>query len=104
MTDEDLNKRIYELMGLCWHEGSMRCKKCGAYIDNIDSSNIDFCRTWEGFGILWEWWQQQPEWESAKFICTYFLLYNQRWYLDLTKISPLELAEATVKLFGHGDF
>lgn len=43
LTDEQINKRLHELMGLCWH------------IDNTE---------WDGFGILWTWLQKHERWEE----------------------------------------
>src|SRR3989304_6883962 len=71
MTDEDLNKRIHEIVGLCWHKCKLdnpkyeklshyKCEKCGlGYIINRNLVN-----TWEGFGILWEFMQKHEQIEE----------------------------------------
>lgn len=96
MTDEEINKRIYELAGMCWHELQSeptalmagrkyrKCKKCKCNID-IDNISIDFTASWKGFGILWEWWQKQKEFNDFIF--------------ELDGDNPPALAEATVEFF-----
>ena len=74
MTDEDLNKRIHEIMGLCWHEStnerqlddSILCRNCGEkfHIFKLFNLNTDFVNTWEGFGILWEFIRGHEQWEK----------------------------------------
>ena len=62
-----MNKRdkfLTEAMGECWHQVadpiySLHCLSCGELAINIDFS------TWEGFGKLWEWSQEQDWWPDA---------------------------------------
>ena len=76
-TDEQLNKRLHELMGLCWHELTAQglpnwyiCTKCKSELHgDVSLFQIDFVKTWEGFGILWEFMQKHKDWE--KFIYYY---------------------------------
>ena len=101
-TDKELNKRIHEIMGLCWHkcecknnEGSHFCIHCkNEYFDfessqyvYINSPKYNFL-TWEGFGILWEWIQNHPGWYS---------FWHKYWHTNL--ISPRALSEAMVEFF-----
>lgn len=75
MTDIEINKRIYGLMGLCWHywtftgpkQGTFKCIKCGEFKDN-PSSNLNFTGDWKisayEFGLLWTWLQKHERWEE----------------------------------------
>lgn len=98
MTDEDINKRIYELLGWCYHELSSvdvsKCKHCN--LTNNPKDNLDFTTSWEGFGILITWWQKQEQ--LAEFANT-----HESWYqgqnIPINLISPRGLAEATVRFF-----
>ena len=48
MTDTELNKKICEKLGICWHEplfkGSKVCRLCGTYCDaeSMSEFNPDF--------------------------------------------------------------
>ena len=95
MTDEEINKRLHEIMGLCWHEsdGSSLyepwswCAKCKyKFYDNTDFIN------WYGFGILWKWTQKHEKWFDILKIdnCT---------SIDIVYISPRNLAKAIVRFF-----
>ena len=54
MNDEQLNKRIHEIMGIRWYSG---------YLEDI-GYNYDFVHTWRGFGMLWEFMQEHERWEE----------------------------------------
>lgn len=65
------DKFLTEAMGECWHEAKCSYNdgwsidyecRCGLRWPEEDSPpNTDFS-TWEGFGKLWEWSQQQKWW------------------------------------------
>ncbi len=63
------DRHLTEAMGECWHEsnGRLNCKKCESFLyaksPNHISYNNEFS-TWEGFGKLWRWGQQQEWWEE----------------------------------------
>ena len=87
-TDEELNKRMHEIMGLCFHvqepDGRpLFCQKCHRFI-----IKHDFTVDWSAFGIAWEWIQNHPGWYS---------FWHKYWHTNL--ISPLKLAEAIVEFF-----
>ena len=104
-TDEQLNKRLHELMGLCWHELTAQglphwyiCKNCKSEIHGDPSLlQIDFVNTWEGFGILWEFTQQHERWEE--------FIQNQLWGVMPIQtvlenlVSPPALAKAVMEFF-----
>ena len=98
MSDEELNKKLHEIIGLCWHEHKSNmldpirlsvnygCIKCGkgfiySYYNLL---------TWEGFGIMWEFMQKHPGWYD---------FWHHYWLTKL--ISPRALAEAVVEFFGE---
>jgi len=63
------DKFLTEAMGECWHEwealeieSAWECSTCKCLWD-CTKSRVDFS-TWEGFGKLWEWAQQQEWWEG----------------------------------------
>lgn len=98
MTNEELNKRIHEILGMCWHSGHwvqgwrMTCDTCG----DQDFKNIDFTTSWPGFGILWEWWQKQEKFTDFLREASADRLGFIYWKVVS---SPLALAEATVEFF-----
>ena len=109
LTDEELNKRLHELVGLCWHWckfhnpeysklSHYKCDKCGLnYV-----GNIDFTTSWEGFGILWEFMRKHTDW--TKFCVTngwYIpeIELNPVWHLPVMLISPYAFAKAVVDFF-----
>lgn len=114
MTDLDLNKRLHEIMGMCFHEQIQNCivdygrviqpAKCSCGHTSLLSTqacstkNIDFL-TWEGFGVLWEWLQKQELWWT--FCNKYGDVCNQDKYMKIELINPRALAEAVVKFFGE---
>jgi hypothetical protein len=70
------NKFLTEAMGLCWHKwiaheamGHFQCAKCGKMEMGFSCkeeeyhSDIDFS-TWEGFGKLWQWANEQEWWDD----------------------------------------
>jgi len=116
MTDEQLNKRLHEIMGLCWHECKLdnpvherlshyKCETCGlGYIINRNLVN-----NWKGFGILWEFMQKQGYPKEASFRSFVWLsepLIDYRWEnlsdagaYPKTLIFPPAFAKAVVAFF-----
>ena len=106
-TDEQLNKCLHKIMGLCWHitntdnrliggQWLSRCYKCsGGFF-----KNKNFVNTWEGFGILWEFMQEHERWED--FRIKYFA-YNETvglgWSIPERLTNPPEFAKKVVKFF-----
>ena len=111
MTDEEINKRIHKIIGLCWHENELdnceydkldiyKCNKCRRYYsDNMKSVN-----TWVGFGILWEFMQKHEQF--SEFILIYggqdFIQKTSKSgeyedYLRIEYISPPALAKAVME-------
>ena len=72
MTDKQLNKRIHEIMEICWHvidfhvlDRYFYCLLClEEQPETKGMTNIDFVNTWEGFGILWKFIQKHEHWEK----------------------------------------
>ena len=76
------DKYLTEAMGECWHIfklipyvghqcinfAPIKCEKCGVKTisENENDKFIDFS-TWEGFGKLWEWAQQQEWWKEFSY-------------------------------------
>ncbi len=104
MTDIDLNKRLHEILGLCWHERSandeFKCAQCPRFLSpdrEIDEYRIDFL-TWEGFGILWKWLLTRHGYEGFMHKHRYGSE-QTGWYLKECYISPRLLAETVVEFF-----
>ena len=114
MTEEQLNKRIHEIMGLCGHENISQiwneCFDCHKHDAGL--SLIDFVNSWEGFGILWGFMQGQ---EYNKKITFRDYIWSKKighgdWSGDLadadaileTIISPSAFAKAVVEFFEAG--
>ena len=111
MTDEELNKRIHEITGTCYHSwGDYRlgyqplyiCLECGA-VCKERLRNIDFVNIWEGFGILCEFMRKHKQFEE--FITKYgsYEVYPIKppyvYCLPIVLISPLAFAKAVVEFF-----
>ena len=121
-TDEELNKRMHEIMGLCWHECQCMsyednhfCRHCKReYYDYESPLNVYVVQpkynflTWEGFGIAWEWLQKHERWSEFLDYCMAQVYHN--WdcipidihtILPLPEniVSPRALAEAIVEFF-----
>lgn len=69
MSNDIRDKYLTEAMGKCWHKFEQefwwgnRCITCGQDDNYIwQPKNINFS-TWEGFGKLWEWIQEQ-QWQD----------------------------------------
>lgn len=114
MNEVELNKRIHEILDMCWHSGHwegqrLSCEKC-SFTPVSNHFNIYFTTSWEGFGLLLAWWKEFPRynkwfkfrsflWNKAIGVC--------EWADDLTDadsipikfISPLALTQATVEFF-----
>ena len=88
-TDEELNKRMHEIIGLCYHTGadSLICSRC------IDQTDYDFTKDWSAFGIAWEWIHQKRSMSDF-----YTILDSIELYL----LSPRTLSEAMVEFFKEG--
>jgi|SRR3972149_6901741 len=118
MTDEELNKKIHEIMGLCWHiRSTNECIVCHRILvksvggGNFEClpANIDFVNAWEGFGIPWKFIQEQEYIKKLNFRDYIWskLIGHGDWSEDLsdadavpeTIISPLALAKAFVEFF-----
>lgn len=113
MIDEDLNKRLHEIMGLCWHEWEyakhaqgMICILCSQIVATYNpKDNIDFVNTWQSFGILWEFIQKHERWEEfMNFALTKQELqhfknntyYKYWWYFI---VNPPVLAKTVAEFF-----
>ena len=118
MTDEELNKKIHEIIGLCWHiRSTNECIVCHRILvksvggGNFEClpANIDFVNAWEGFGILWGFMQRRELSEKLNF--RYYvwgaLIGHGDWSNDLSDanaiptslISPSVFANAVIKFF-----
>ena len=111
-TDEQLNKRLHEIVGLCWHEYGVtlteyyteciKCVRCSESYWQTPPPRLDFVNTWEGFGILWEFMRKHTDW--TKFCVTngwYIpeIELNPVWHLPVMLISPYAFAKAVVDFF-----
>lgn len=104
--DEELNKRLHEIMGLCFHVRSAnQCIKChrtlvkatGGGTFECLPANIDFL-TWEGFGILFTWLKTRHGYGG--FMHKYGYGSDQTgWYLRDYYIDPHASAEAVCEFF-----
>jgi hypothetical protein len=81
--NKDRDKYLTEAMGDCWHIVNYgRCEKCNKVIhrdrDEIDdySLNLHFS-SWDGFGKLWIWANEQRWWYN--FWCN-SLLWTSKCY------------------------
>lgn len=106
LTDEQINKRIHELMGLCQHkwnkamyQNTWICSICGLHTDTLPVT-MDFTTSWEGFGLIWEWLQKHERWEEFLNHYGYSWNYKQR-LIDLNIISPPAMSKAVVEFFGE---
>lgn len=110
MTDEEINKRIHELLGLCQHDWdewlgdyehparSARCTKCSREYNELLSG--DFTTSWEGYGMLITWWQEQKKtWDTFCNAQEHIENCYCGKHISTKYISPRNLAEATVKFF-----
>ena len=110
MTDEQLNKRIHEIMGICCHfidfhilDRYFYCLHClEEQPETKGMANIDFINTWEGFGILWEFMQKHKDrtrfcvangWHIPR------MELNSGWCLPVTLINPPAFAKAVMEFF-----
>lgn len=119
MINEQINRRLHEIMGLCnngihsikHHVGVGNvCNNCHRLWgdDKVPSGKgYDFF-TWQGFGILWEFMQKHDRW--GKFMHAYYKKDidrddSRRWQSFHEKcvpeeyISPRPFAEAMVRFF-----
>lgn len=72
MTDEELNKRMHEIMGLCQHNWNKAmyqnvwiCSLCELTKDTASVPvNLDFTKDWLAFGLAWEFMQKHERWEE----------------------------------------
>lgn len=103
MTNEEINKRIYELLGLCQHKrnlSNLRCVHCNRWYAEDDI--LFFCKDWKAFGVLWEWWQKHEKFEVF-FSKVLFdgMSTGKRTISQIVAelLVPRGLAEATVEFF-----
>lgn len=107
-TDDELNKRIHEILGMCLHETRRNgfytnvwvCNKCK---ENFEfSGTLDFTTSWEGFGILWGFMQKHEKFEVF-FSKILFdgIASGKRTISQIVAelLSPLALTQATVEFF-----
>ena len=88
MTDEQLNERLHEIMGL----------KCCYWWLRGNEHNFSNNKDWRAFGVMWEWLQTRHGYEE--FMHKYGYGSNKiGWYLKECYISPRALAEAVVEFF-----
>lgn len=99
---DELNRRLHEIMGLCFHvRTTNQCIKCHKILIKAVGrgeyeclpANINFL-TWEGFGILWEWLQKHKKFQN--------FLWEQdgdNCCLQINLINPRALAEAVAEFF-----
>src|SRR3990167_374109 len=118
MTDEEINKRIYKLLELCWHEETLTkvldqnhivCDKCANCNEETISNSqplywrMDFTTSWECFGLICECMQKMKELDIHRYInkCEEGLfIWSDRqgsFGLPVTLLSPRALAEAIVE-------
>lgn len=105
MTNEQINKRLHELMGMCQHEWYKKamsqdtwvCSICKIQRDAISLPvNIDFTTSWEGFGLLWTWLQKHELWEE---FCEWYDIDGHPSLYTIDLISPPALSRAVVDFF-----
>ena len=93
------DKFLYTAMELCWHvwtpgtDPNTWVCRCGLTAGKIHYSdplvkNTDFGE-WAGFGMLWEWAEQQDWWEAFWEHIKAVKNERKRWY-----INPDRLADA----------
>lgn len=100
MTNEELNKHIHEILGMCWHEFKSYKNIVINYCVLCKTKNVtklDFTISWEGFGILITWWMKHKDWE--KFPVWVLSKYDEEQAIPVRYLSPSALAEATVEFF-----
>lgn len=101
LTNEQINKRIHELLGLCWHKNlslmRWECLDCHRL-----PLKFNFTTSWEGFGILWGWLQKHERREEFYVSNGWHIPKTEPhsgWCLPITIISPSALSRAVVKFF-----
>ena len=83
---KEINKYLTEAMGVCWHEwpnSSTPCIKCGQRSNMSDIGMHNNFLTWEGFGKLWQWANEQ-EW-----IGEFIYWYNSNMVIDEERLHTI---------------
>lgn len=115
LSDEQLNKRIHEIMGmgLCWHVRSTnQCIKCHKILIRSIGNSAFECEpanpnylTWQGFGLMWEFMQTHGWKEFIYWVYTgnrnatkdtHFI---PQMHILIRLISPRPFAEAMCNFF-----
>lgn len=113
MTDEELNKRVHEIMGLCQCERVIKslalCKNGMKNRNNHRVTIFNFTGDWETsayeFGLMFEFMRKHERWEEFLAHTLAFEEiklhknngYYPYWFYYL--ISPRPFAEAMVRFF-----
>lgn len=108
LTDDVLNKRVHELMGLCLHRWKYEYKndlyQCLSECKQLrkEPADIDFTTSWEGFGLMFKFMQKHEDFPE-------FLLFGDHvkpaeycenvLHIHVSKISPRPFAEAMARFF-----
>ena len=118
MTDDiELNKRLHELIGLCWHEKVQDCivengrvkqsEKCSCghvsllRIQECHLQNIVFNTGWDAFGIAWDFIRKHKRyWEFMKI---WGYEYDGTWYMHTEILNPKDMSEAIADFFWEPD-
>ena len=96
------DKFLTEAMGECWHEnifspGGGYCGKCQESHSKMRPLPNNNFSTWEGFGKLWEWAQEQEWWGNLDF----YIFHFNEYYPDIEDfqelIHPDRFADAVYK-------
>lgn len=107
LTDEELNKRIHEITGLCIHAYqdayTHTCRTCGRF----DAESIDFTKDWQGFGLMWEFMWKYPKRDKFRNFVWHEEIGFCDWADDITDayawpqsiISPRSFAVAMCEFF-----
>lgn len=100
-TKEMRNRFLTEAMGKCWHligesaSGSgfyeCRCGKVFALNEYASCNDENDFSTWEGFGKLWEWAQEQEWWRA---FALSFGNVHYDWLFRQDTIHPDRFADA----------
>lgn len=92
MTDEELNKRLHEIMGIKWYT---------EYLEDT-GYNYDFVHTWRGFGILLEFMKGHGKWgDFIKTQCSLISVFLSchAYHVPAVLISPPTFAKAVGEFF-----
>ena len=62
MTNEELNKRMHEIIGLCYPDREPKSIICRQH--GMVHPKYDFTSDWSAFGLLWSWMQEHEKWDA----------------------------------------